>query len=243
MLALFDSALPNASSLARSPPHCAFHSSLNIDQAADWRSMVDPAFFFAAETLARLGSPALVFDAARRVLVANYLIDTLPAFIRLRAQNVLSFCDPLAEALFRKAAADLDNDGESSVRPFAARCSAGAATAIARILPIRPTPGTVTAPNAAMLIFVPLIPGSGPSVALLQSLFDLTPAEARVARGLASGATVNELACAARVSRNTVRSQLRGILEKTGCHRQSEAVSLFCRVGIAGCPDEQIEVA
>jgi DNA-binding CsgD family transcriptional regulator len=241
MLALFDSALPDASSLVGSPPRRTLHSSLAIDHASDWRSLVDPAFFFAAETLARLGSPALVFDAARRVLVANYLIDTLPAFFILRPRNVLSFCDPLAETLFRKAAADLDNDRDLSVRPFAARCSA--ATAIARILPIRPAPGTVTALHAGVLIFVPLTPRGGPSIALLQSLFDLTPAEARVARGLASGATVNELASAARVSRNTVRSQLRGILEKTGCHRQSEAVSLFCRVGIAGCPDEQIEVA
>jgi DNA-binding CsgD family transcriptional regulator len=242
MLALFDSALPDASNLVGSPPR-TLHSSLTIDRASHWRGTLDPALFFAAETLARLGSPALVFDAARRVLVANYLIDTLPAFFRLRAQNVLSFCDPLADALFRKAAADLDNDRDLSVRPFAARCCAGAPTAIARILPIRPASGAVTAPNAGMLIFVPLAPRSGPSTALLQSLFDLTPAEARVARGLASGATVNELACAARVSRNTVRSQLRGILEKTGCHRQSEAVSLFCRVGIAGCADEQIEVA
>jgi DNA-binding CsgD family transcriptional regulator len=64
-------------------------------------------------------------------------------------------------------------------------------------------------------------------VELVQSLFDLTPAEARVARGLASGRTVDQLAGDAGVSPNTVRVQVRGVLEKTGCERQTDVVALL----------------
>jgi DNA-binding CsgD family transcriptional regulator len=233
-----DSALRDAAALRQ-----AERRSTSVATSArepDRDSLVNPAFILAAEALAQLGSAALVFDASRKVLVANRLIDLLPAFIRLRAQGILSFYDPVAESLFRQAAADLDRDDDAPTHPFAARCSEGELATIARILSIRPTPDAAPAPRAGILVFVPLSAPSGPPAALLQSLFDLTPAEARIARGLAAGATIDELASTARVSRNTVRSQLRGILEKTRCHRQSQAVSLLCRVGIAGSPDEQI---
>jgi DNA-binding CsgD family transcriptional regulator len=34
------------------------------------------------------------------------------------------------------------------------------------------------------------------------------------------------------VSRNTVRTQLRGVLEKTGCSRQAEVVALLSGIAI-----------
>jgi DNA-binding CsgD family transcriptional regulator len=55
-----------------------------------------------------------------------------------------------------------------------------------------------------------------PPVELVQSLFDLTPAEARVARGLASGKTVDDIAIDGGTSPNTIRTHVRGVLEKTG---------------------------
>jgi len=70
-----------------------------------------------------------------------------------------------------------------------------------------------------------------PPIELIQSLFDLTPAEARVARSLVAGETVEEIASASGVSNNTVRSQVRGVLEKTGCRRQAEVVALLGNVG------------
>ena len=54
-----------------------------------------------------------------------------------------------------------------------------------------------------------------------------TPAEARVARGLVAGKTLEEIANDQSVSRNTVRTHLRGVMEKTGCNRQAEVVALL----------------
>jgi DNA-binding CsgD family transcriptional regulator len=58
-------------------------------------------------------------------------------------------------------------------------------------------------------------------------LFDLTPAEARVARSIASGKTIESIATDGGVSRETVRSHVRSVLAKTGCDRQAEIVALL----------------
>src|SRR5262249_13394728 len=65
-----------------------------------------------------------------------------------------------------------------------------------------------------VLTLVPL--PQAPPVELVQSLFDLTPAQARVARSLASGKTVDDIAAESSVSQNTIRTHVRGVLEKTG---------------------------
>jgi DNA-binding CsgD family transcriptional regulator len=64
-------------------------------------------------------------------------------------------------------------------------------------------------------------------VELVQSLFDLTPTEARVARSIASGRTAEDIAEDGGVSLNTVRTHVRGVLEKTGCNRQADLVALL----------------
>jgi DNA-binding CsgD family transcriptional regulator len=64
-------------------------------------------------------------------------------------------------------------------------------------------------------------------------LFDLTPAEARVARSLASGETVGAIASARGVSQNTIRAHVRGVLEKTGCNRQVDIVALLTAISPA----------
>ena len=71
-----------------------------------------------------------------------------------------------------------------------------------------------------------------PPIELVQSLFDLTPAEARVARKLTAGETVEEIASCGSISLATVRTQVRRVLEKTGCRRQAEVVALLGGISV-----------
>jgi DNA-binding CsgD family transcriptional regulator len=68
---------------------------------------------------------------------------------------------------------------------------------------------------------------------LVQSLFDLTPAEARVARSLAAGETVEAIASTRGVSQNTIRAQIRRVLGKTGCPRQVDIITLLTAISPA----------
>lgn len=63
----------------------------------------------------------------------------------------------------------------------------------------------------------------------LQSLYRLTPAEARVAHEIAAGADRKECAKNLSISVETVRSHLKRIFEKTGTSTQRELVALLAR--------------
>jgi DNA-binding CsgD family transcriptional regulator len=65
---------------------------------------------------------------------------------------------------------------------------------------------------------------------LLRDIFGLTLAESRVAICLHMGLTVHDAAAQAGVRVSTVRDQLSSIFSKTGTSRQSELISIFCRL-------------
>jgi DNA-binding CsgD family transcriptional regulator len=181
----------------------------------------------AAATLALIGLPALVFDESGKVLAANELIELLTDHIRWRAQDRVSLRDLSADALFRQAIATLDIVGTAPTRSFAVRGADTRATMVAHVVPIRRSSRDIFVRCAGVLMLTPVTLTNGPPVELVASLFDLTPAEARVARRLTAGETLDEIAASGGVSRNTVRTQLRGVLEKTGCTRQAEVVALL----------------
>ncbi len=62
---------------------------------------------------------------------------------------------------------------------------------------------------------------------LVRQLFDLTPAEAAVARRLAAGLSLEDAATSLDISRNTARAHLRSIFSKSGITRQTELVRLM----------------
>lgn len=67
----------------------------------------------------------------------------------------------------------------------------------------------------------------------LMDLFSLTPAEARVAKGLAEGHSVEELSQQFGSTKGTLRTQVKRVLAKTGTERQAQLVALIAR--FAGC--------
>jgi DNA-binding CsgD family transcriptional regulator len=87
--------------------------------------------------------------------------------------------------------------------------------------------------GSCLLAASAVVPSSVPSADLIQGLFDLTPAEARVACGIAAGKTVDALAATFAVSAGTIRVQLRSVFEKTATARQAELVQLLAESGLA----------
>ena len=179
----------------------------------------------ASQALALLGIPALVFADNGKVLAANQLIETLSGFIGWRAKDQITLRDACADALLRDAIATVDQDDTPSVRSFPVRNASSAM--IAHVVPIRGSARDIFSRCAAMLMLTPVTRPEAPSVELIRSLFDLTPAEARVARGLAAGQTVKVMAADSGTSTNTVRTHVNAVLTKTGYSRQSDVVALL----------------
>jgi DNA-binding CsgD family transcriptional regulator len=85
----------------------------------------------------------------------------------------------------------------------------------------------VFGPNSVVLLTI-ATPGVVDSV-FVGSMFDLTPAEAKVAVALVEGRDLHNIADAHHVSIETVRSQLKTVFSKTGTHRQSDLIALLLR--------------
>jgi DNA-binding CsgD family transcriptional regulator len=185
----------------------------------------------AGETLAALGVPALVFDETGKVLTANLLIEALTGFVHWRAFDRVSLKDKGADRLLRDAVASIGSESNPEVRSFPARDAEAEVTMVAHVIPIRLSARDIFVRCFAALVFTPMTRPQAPAVELVQSLFDLTPAEARVARSLASGKTIATIATEGGVSPETVRTHVRRVLAKTGCERQAEIVALL--TGIA----------
>lgn len=181
----------------------------------------------AAEALGLIGLPALVFGRGGRVLAANEQIQQLTDRIHWLAADRIVFIDLSADRMLRQAMARLDRDDMSAPASFALRGVDAQAAMVAHLVPVRGSARDILVRCTGVLVLMPIARPDAPPVELIQSLFDLTPSEARVARGLTTGSTLEEIADANGLSRNTIRSQLRGALEKTGSRRQAELVALL----------------
>jgi DNA-binding CsgD family transcriptional regulator len=71
---------------------------------------------------------------------------------------------------------------------------------------------------------------AGPAAAVLLQAFGLAPAEARLAAQIGAGRTLPDIAQAEATSRETLRSRLKSIFDKTGTSRQSELVLLLSKL-------------
>lgn len=92
---------------------------------------------------------------------------------------------------------------------------------------IEPGEGFLFEPMAIILIRE-LSPTSPPEFATaVQTIFDLTPAEARLASALSSGRSLEGAAVASGITVKSARTYLERIFRKTGTHQQSQLVALL----------------
>ncbi|GLI97040.1 hypothetical protein [Sphingobium sp. BS19] len=73
---------------------------------------------------------------------------------------------------------------------------------------------------------------SVPGADLISALFDLTPAEARVARAIATGQSLKALSSELRTSEETLRTQLKKVFMKTCTRRQGDLSLLLSKLAI-----------
>jgi DNA-binding CsgD family transcriptional regulator/PAS domain-containing protein len=100
-------------------------------------------------------------------------------------------------------------------------------------LVVRPVPSSTRVegeirPSAAVFISDPDLQETT-SQQTLEELFELTPAEARVATLLARGLSLAEVSELQSISQHTARAQLKAIFAKTGVSRQAELVRLVLK--------------
>ena len=184
----------------------------------------------ATEALQLLGLPAAVLDYRGTVMAANALMQDTDAGIRWLAKDRIAVDDSAAQALLGNALGELAKLEPTGVRSIPLTATAGGNACILHIIPIVDDARDLFSGAYGMLVLTPLTAGPIP-VSTIQALFDLTPSESRIARRIAEGATVEQIALEHSVSIDTVRSHVKAVFNKTGVNRQAQLASL-----IAGVP-------
>jgi DNA-binding CsgD family transcriptional regulator len=190
----------------------------------------------AGNTLTALGLPALVLDEDGVVIEANAMMQELSQHISWGTQNRIMLNDKTANAHLSAALQTLESRTESNPLSFVMRAQADRPALVAHLVPIKRSASDIFGRSYAVLVATPVTAGRAPPVELLRSLFDLTPSEARVARGLAAGESLDDIADNGGVSRNTVRAQLQKVMDKIGCTRQAEVTALLSSVTLPATP-------
>ncbi|MBG0796616.1 helix-turn-helix transcriptional regulator [Methylocystis sp. L43] len=180
----------------------------------------------ATEALATLGIPAAILDVDGRVLAANRLIEDLSSHHVWMPRDRIALIEPAADKLLRGAIADLGNPAATSVRSFPSK-GTGERRVVMHLIPVTGIARDLFGGGLGVLMITHLTRPATLDAALVQSLFDLTPTEARVAGSLAEGLTLDQIAKRHKVKLSTVRSQVKSVFAKTGSNRQSQIVALL----------------
>ncbi|KQU55877.1 hypothetical protein ASG67_07150 [Sphingomonas sp. Leaf339] len=146
--------------------------------------------------------------------------------LSVRAGRLVAAC-PRASAALEHAFAAMTahgTDWRGAVPITVSGAAASATPLFADLCPLPRRPsGPLSQARALLAIRLPR-----PDVALddsrLMNAFALTPSEVEVSRSLLRGDDLATIARRRRTSLATVRSQLRSLFAKTGCHRQAELV-------------------
>jgi DNA-binding CsgD family transcriptional regulator/PAS domain-containing protein len=187
-----------------------------------------------------LSTALIIVDAAHRIIFANR-----------RAQRLLAANDGLVGFRGRLTTTSASNpatlraaldkavsvaSGHGALQPQAIAVSRSNKRAL-QVVAVPCRSDAIERPRGAAAFVFVSDPDLKPVVRseILQALFRLTPAEIRLATALLQGLSLSEFGAQNRVSKETVRSQLKAALSKTGTRRQSELITLLSKL-----PAEQL---
>ncbi|MBN9008211.1 MAG: helix-turn-helix transcriptional regulator [Rhizobiales bacterium] len=176
-----------------------------------------------------IGLPAVAIAPGGRALAANSGFLASAPGVSIGAFDQVQFLNPAAQAMFADAIAAHPSVPTHLGRSIPVASADTHPPFVAHVLPMRRSSLDVFTGAVSLLFLTPLTQQSSPGPDLLQALFDLTPAEARVASMVVDGRPLDQVAMNLNVSLNTVRTQLKSVFAKTGAQRQAELVSLLGR--------------
>lgn len=184
--------------------------------------------------LAAVGTPAAVIRPNGRLLAANAQMEELIPAIFMDRRGRLSLTHKPADDLLAKALAQLATGGLADVASIPLKGGNALERGfVIHVLPVRRAAHDVFSGGASIVIANMVNMAPSPRANLLSALFDLPPAEARIARAVAELKTPAEIARAGGVSRETVLTQIKTIYAKTGFGSQAALSRLVAAVSEA----------
>jgi DNA-binding CsgD family transcriptional regulator/PAS domain-containing protein len=179
------------------------------------------------------GTAVLLLDIRREVLQANEAAERLfGPDLQIVGRRIVSFDHAATKALDRTLHQLLwTRSGSASTAPVILP-RRDKRPVVACPIRVANVTGTPLGDCQAIVVLVDLDRQERPPHAVLHACFGLTSAEANLAASLAAGATLEGAADQLGICKETARSQLKAVFDKTQTHRQAELVALMARMVI-----------
>lgn len=175
----------------------------------------------------QLGMPAAVLSHGR-VLAANPLLERLSSCFVPRSFGRLSLASPKADALLGSALASIALGERPITSSIPVQASERNEAMVVHVLPLRRSACDIFSGGDVLIAASAVTPNSaGIDTGILMGLFDLTPAEAQLAKALGAGRRLADAAALQGIKVTTARIYLAQIFRKTGTSQQSQLVSLL----------------
>jgi DNA-binding CsgD family transcriptional regulator len=179
------------------------------------------------EAMQMIGLPAALLDRAGRALSLNRALEALSPRVTFGLFDRIVFSNQSSDQLLQEAIVRNRAAQNPPVRSIPIAATEGDVALIAHLIPIHRTARDVFSKSSLLMIVTPVTQPGVPLTEVLTGLFDLTPAEVRVARAVGAGDRVEDIAMRNNLSVETIRSQLKSVLSKTGTARQIDLALLL----------------
>ncbi len=214
---------------------------LRISRTLGLNSLSRDAF---AGGLDGLGLPAFVLDANARILAVNALGEQVLSAGQVLTSNRNGELKAAANPVNDKLTAAIKSAAAGALTaPLPLRLEVGdpPCVRVGWIMSVGRNLDQAKGPlarlgehwgsfGAAFLVLTESALDSDIPAELIEAVFGLSAAEARLVKALIDGRTLQEHAATSGVTINTVRSQLYSVFAKTGATRQSQLVAMVLRV-------------
>lgn len=177
----------------------------------------------------QIGKAVVAIDATGKVIHANAAAERLLGTSVRIAGGRLAFGDRNAAAEYGRIVERLrrTREGKTLGAPPVIVRRRDATPLVIRLLPVDGAAKSPFLHARALLLLNEIGRPARSDGQIFSRAFGLTPAEARLAARLATGESLESIAEALGITKETARSRIKIVFQKTDCHRQADLVALL----------------
>jgi DNA-binding CsgD family transcriptional regulator len=177
--------------------------------------------------LEAIGLPAMTLSAGGRMLASNAMMEPLSSLLSISASNRVLIENPMLNRLFQANIEAVSRPKRSLAQSIPLPAQDGNPAMVLHFIPLVRDAKDVLGGDILIAVTKVMASSLVSEPRILTGLFDLAPAEAKLATLLTDGLSLQAAAAASNVTFKTARTYLERIFLKTGVHRQSELIALL----------------
>ncbi|MCY0146777.1 helix-turn-helix transcriptional regulator [Hoeflea sp. G2-23] len=175
-----------------------------------------------------VGLAAALLGVRGKTIYANdHMASLIPAVVQDRHDR-FTIIDKRADSLLSGLLAEISSTGSlTRIGSIPIEAASDQPPSVLHLIPVRGVVRDIFSTAKLIAVITPLMQKIMPDASILQGLFDLTPSEAKVAKGLGDGMTIDQISQIMNIKSSTCRFYMKRVITKTGTGRQAVLAGLL----------------